>query len=269
VFKINGRALLALAPVLAAAAFALAPAAASAAECRVLTSAAETGAKAPCNNPSGVLAPQNLRANTDTPEGYGTDALAVNTHQAIRYRFEIGGVFFNQVIPTGDLMFGVKLQSNPESSTTECRAATGTIPWVDIQNAKPTAVFDGSAAWTFSINSNRCSSKPGEVIISNVSLLFETLGTGKSAITAAGTILGKYSQPSAEKCPAGGIELVIVQRGITTKPATEEFQLDNDDGGIAYVCFVSANNYLFPETAPKWEKFTDINGIKGAGIWGN
>jgi hypothetical protein len=281
-FKINRRALLGLAPVLTVAAFAVVPAGASAAECRVLTSAAKAGPFTPCNEPPGVTAPQNLRANTDgsatTPksENFGADALAVNTAGPWRYSYKTSKVGFSWSVPAGDVFFGVKLQSNPESSATVCRAATGTIPWVDIQHASPSAVFDGSTAWTFSINSDHtiCSPNEGSVTIGNVTLLLEQLGAGKSPVIATGTISGKYINSTSEgaPCQGGGVELYNHQPGITMNPASENGTIEIDNGTTGKqvsICFVSSNNYLFPNAAPTWAPFTDVNGITEAGLFEN
>lgn len=86
--------------------------------------------------------------------------------------------------------------------------------------------------------------------IANVSLLFETFAAG-SPVTATGSFIGKYEQPGAN-CPAGGVKLEIKQPGITTSPVTEKPELDNGEEGNAFICFVSANNYVFPTTAPTW-----------------
>src|SRR5271169_6549991 len=116
--------LIGLAPVLAVAAFALVPSAAMAGvePCWVLTSAKVKPPVGTCNNPPGVLAPQNLRDNAFTPPaggGFGTDALAVNTHAAIRFRAKISGVFVNNFSPAGYAFFGLKLVRNPLSPKTK------------------------------------------------------------------------------------------------------------------------------------------------------
>jgi hypothetical protein len=274
VFKINRRALL-VAPILAAAAFAVVPAAASAAACRVIVhSTAQVGGAPLCKNPPRFAEIQNLRENGDgagtspLSTNFGTDGLAVNTKGALRYSFKWGGLPIRNSTPTGYGFLGVKLQSNPESSATECRAATGTIPWVDIQHSSPSAVFNGSTAWTFSIKSTDTGcpeAESGKVTISNVSLLFETVlegkGEGNGPMVAAGSIAGVYEQPGAN-CPAGGIKINTSQPGLTTEPATTAVEIDNGTANSnAYICFVAANNYLYPSSAPTWAQ------TEGTGIW--
>jgi hypothetical protein len=261
-----------LAPVLAVAAFALVPSGASAVpvQCRVLADAAAQHFGVECNNPPGVVEPQNLRENNDgvstSPQStnYGTDGFAVNT--AGKLRFCATSALLGRICnsnPAGYAFFGLKLFTNPESSATVCRRAEGNIPWVDIQRATSSPVFDGAlSAWTFSVNSDNagCSStQKGVVTVRNASLLFETLAAGGPVI-ATGTFKGVWSQPSsaAGKCPAGGIEINKVQSGITTEPETTAIEIDNGEAtpAPAFICFVSANNYLYPDTAPVWAPFT-------------
>lgn len=264
---------------LAVAVFALVPSIASATQplppgvlqCRVLTFGNGQTFGTTCNNPPGVLEPQNLRENNDglgtnpLSTNFGTDMLAVNTKGPLR--FKVGaGAGEAATVPMGYGFFVFKLFTNPESSKTICRQAQGNIPAADIQHASNSAVFNGSSgAWTFSIKSDNegCPlAEKGKVTIRNVSLLFETLKVGGTPIVAAGAIAGAYENPDAN-CPAGGIKLNISQSGLMIEPTFASPEIDNGAGGSAYICFVSANNYLFSEVEPKWT-FT-----QGKGIWKN
>jgi hypothetical protein len=274
-FEINRRGLLGLVLAAVLAVIAAIPAAAMAASpCRVLTvgTASQGVGTETCSNPPGVSISesQNLREAGDGTEttpvstNFPTDVLATNTDGAVRWSITIGGVPFNNSSPAGYAFLGLKAEHDAVSSTTECRAATGPIPWVGILHSSPSAVFDGNTAWTFAIDSDStaCAAENrGKVTIRNVGLLFETLGAGKAPIVATGTLTGVYEQPGAN-CPAGGVKLNTSQPGITTEPANEGVEVDNGvKGKNAYVCFVSANNYLFPNTAPTW------NLTSGTGIW--
>jgi len=249
------------APLLAMAAFTLAPPTASAG-CRVLIA---NGAKllAGCANPPGAVEPQNLRENNDglatNPQStnYGTDGLLVNTVGAIRFNAKVSGTAFHNTVPQGYAFFGVKLFTNPEAATGVCREAQGTVPWVDIQHTNNSAVFNSAlGSWNFKIRSEQCSTAANKVVIRNAALDFEALVGGEPLI-ATGTFTGTYSDPStlAGKCKAGGIEIDEAQTGITTEPAAEAGSITVDNGAAgarALVCFVSANNYLFPSTEPTW-----------------
>jgi hypothetical protein len=265
--------LISLAPALLVAGFALAPSAASAAECRVLIAGvASPGVEGVgCTNPPGVTAPQNLRDDADgagtTPVStkFGTDALAVNTKGPLRFRATDAGVVVNNENPTGYAFFGLKLDKNELSSKTVCRKVTGWVTSADIQHATPSAVFSGTAPtpsglgpWTLTLNSDSTAcAEPGKVTIANVSLLFETLvPIAKTPVKATGSFTGKYEQPGAN-CPSGGVKLDRLQPGITTEPATTNQEVDNGAGSEAYVCFVSANNYVFPSSAPTWAASTN------------
>jgi hypothetical protein len=238
--------------LLALAALAAAPAAAPAAECRILTRGVGVPAP-PCNNPPGNTAPQNLRDDADVTANFGTDGLAVNILGKLRFKASPGKVAATNENPKGYAFFGLKLDKNPIASN--CSEATGWVPFVDIQNATPSAVFSGdrpAAPWTFNIRSDLCATNPGKVTIASVSLLFEAFG-----VTAAGSFTGVYQEPNAASCPAGGVKLDIKQPLITTVPASStEPELDNGAGGNAFVCFVSANNYVFPTNEPVWTPLT-------------
>ncbi|MEA2200518.1 MAG: hypothetical protein QOI89_1114 [Solirubrobacteraceae bacterium] len=245
--------LVSLAPLAAVVAFSVAPGAASAAECRILTQGVGVPAP-PCNNPPGNVAPQNLRDDvTDAPNGFGTDALAVNTVGKLRFKASPAGVAILNENPKGYAFFGLKLDKNPVAANGA--EATGWVPFVDVQKANPSPVFSGdkpATPWTFKIRSDLSTENPGRVLIENISLLFESAG-----VTAAGTFQGVYEQPGAN-CPAGGVKLTVLQPLITTAPAsTTTPELDNGEAGKnAFICFVSANNYLFPEKEPVWAPLT-------------
>jgi hypothetical protein len=266
------------APVLAAVMSALAPLNASATvACRVLTmgTAAQGVGTETCNNPPGVTAPQNLREAGDGSEttpvstNFPTSVLVVNTKSKLRYSVTIGGVGFGNEIPDGYAAFGVKLERDPVSATKACRVATGAIPWFGASNGKPTAMFAGTGAWTFSVDSNSTAcAEGGKVTIGNVSMLLEKIGPGGSPILVAGTLEGRYSQPRETGCLAGGIELNVDQPGITTEPATERFEIDNGEAKVpVFLCFVGASNYVFPTTAPTWAPFTNTTEKANIGIW--
>jgi hypothetical protein len=285
VLKINRMVLLGLAaPVVAVAALALAPVSASAAACRVLTyGTASQEQKATCNNPPVVENPQNLREAGDGTEttpistNFPTSVLAANTAGGLRYGYFVEGIETSELIPRGYVDFGVKLEHDPESSTTACNVATGSIPWFDASNGQasygqPSAMVAGAGAWTLSIYSDsaacKAKEKNGEVIIRNVSLLLETLGERNSPEILTGTLVGHYVQPSSAICPAGGIELENVQRGLTSEPSRTAMVFDNGtEHSPAFLCFVGANNYVFPTAAPTWAPFTNSAEKEKVGIW--
>jgi hypothetical protein len=226
-----------------------------------------------CNNPPGVTAPQNLRDDEDgagtnpVSTKFGTDALAVNTKGPLRFRATDAGVVVNNENPTGYAFFGLKLDKDELSSATVCRKATGWVTSVDIQHATPSAAFSGTAPtpnglgpWTLTLvsDSTACpAAERGKVTVGNVSLLFETLvPITKTPVKATGSFTGKYEQPGAN-CPNGGVKLDLKQPGITTEPATTNPEVDNGAGSEAFVCFVSANNYVFPSSAPTWAASTN------------
>ena len=153
---------------------------------------------------------------------------------------------------------------------TKCEKALGFVEFVDIQNAKnneaktspafsnTTAGFNG--AWPFSITSDStaCEEKlRGAVAIEKVSLLFPNLGGVGANTTVAGTLTGKFLEPAKEgKCPAGGISLNEEQTVTVDGTAGTKVKITAGEKGVAAICFVSANNYLFPEKAPTWAPFT-------------
>lgn len=271
--KIRTKALLALAPVLLFAALALLPSSAGAAECTEAIL---------CDGGNNAL-----QANANEPEGFGTSALAVNTDDSLRLIARAGEtpVAANSN-PTGYAFFGLQVDRNP---VTSCGAgnefATGFVQFADIQHATPSPVFanighvtsaaekeegkvGGGGPWPFRVRSDHCETEPGRVTIENVKLFFPKL---EGAI-ATGTFVGTYEQPSnaeGANCPGGGIKLDILQPGVTVKVGPEEFEssVDNGGGANAFLCFVSANNYLWPETAPTWAPFADEAESEVPGIW--
>jgi hypothetical protein len=254
--------LLGLAPLFAVAAFGIAPSSAGAAACRIVTLNTNAGGQeATCNEPPSTTSPANLReteegaATSPISTNFATNGLLVNTKGKLRLKAKISGVAVTNENPIGDAFFGLNLESNPVSSAAVCRAATGMVTFADIQHASPSAVYDGTSAWPFTLvsNSAACSSETrGTVIIREVTLLFATLGASETPVIASGTMKGVYEQPGTN-CPAGGIKLNTAQPGLTTEPATTSPEVDNSTTGeAAYICFVSANNYVYPTTAPTW-----------------
>jgi len=72
----------------------------------------------------------------------------------------------------------------------------------------------------------------------------------------AGAIVGKYVQPNPTTCKAGGMELKIEQM-LEINGVSEPRAIDNGaPAGIAFICFVSSNNNLYPTTPPAWGPFT-------------
>lgn len=202
--------------------------------------------------------------------GFGTSGLAVNTAGKLRFSAELLGLRATNENPKGYAFFGVKLDSNESTSTTACHKASGWVEFVDVQDASPSAVYSGEAPfkpaapargglgpWRISANSDNTGcpeAERGKVTVSNVSLFFPGL-TG--APTAVGSFTGKWVQPGS--CPggSGGVKLDVKQPGITLSNGATKPELDNGTANTnAFVCFVSANNYLFPTTAPTWEPFT-------------
>jgi hypothetical protein len=278
--------LLALAPLLALVAFAVAPLAALAhahhkdGPCRVLAAWPTEPAAGKCAEPPGVSKEedQNLReeevgaATTPGSTDFPTQALLVNTKSKLRGFTTITGVRIGDESPTGDAMYGMRLTSNPTNSATFCRAATGTMTFADVQNGKPSEMFNGTSAWLLTVfaDSKPCEEqhRAGEVTIREVSVVFDQLEVEKRPVVATGTLLGSYSQPDKELCPAGGIELDVDQLGISTEPESERKELDGgEEGKPAFLCVVASNNYVFPKTAPTWAPFTNSTEKEGIGIW--
>jgi hypothetical protein len=241
--------LISLAPAAVVAAFALAPSAASAAACTT---------NVLCNNSN-----EALRDDAVTPPtggGYGTSALAVNTAGTLRFCATLLGLKKCNENPTGYAFFGVKLHSNPATSATKCEEATGWVTFVDVQNATTSGakspVYDNTSpgsngAWPISVKSDNTGcplAERGKVTIEKSALYFpELLG-----VNATGTFTGKWVQPGECAGGSGGVKLEVKQPGVTLSTG-EKPEVDNGPKAEnAFICFVSANNYLYPEKAPAW-----------------
>jgi hypothetical protein len=240
--------LISLAPAAVVAAFALAPSAASAAACtkNVL-----------CNNTNEAL--RDDAVAPPTGGGYGTSGLAVNTAGTLRFCATLLGLKKCNENPTGYAFFGVKLHGNPATSATKCEEATGWVTFVDVQNAvtgtTKSPVYDNTSpgsngAWPISVKSDStaCGANAGKVTIEKSALYFpELLG-----VNATGTFTGKWVQPGECAGGSGGVKLDTLQPGVKLSPG-ENPEVDNGTTGKnAFICFVSANNYLYPEKAPTW-----------------
>jgi hypothetical protein len=207
---------------------------------------------------------------------YGSSALAVNTHGPLRLT-ALGS--FNEN-PTGYAFFGIKLHSDPATSTAHCEKATGWVLFVDIQNAKKNGggfspVYDntspapGNGPWPFNVKSDNTgclAAERGVVTIEKVALFFPNLATGN--ITVTGNLKAKWVQPgSTSTCPAGGIGLKEKQTETKINGVAVETEITGGAAGEGFICFVSANNNLWPETAPTWSPFKDEAGSATPGIW--
>lgn len=248
---LRGKALAALAPVLLLAALALLPSSAFAAE-------------EPCTN--NVLcdnAGTALRDDFNAPKGFGTDMLATNTQATLRLVALAGETpVFSNSNPANYAYFGLELLSNPATSTEVCNDAEGWVTFADIQNATPSPVYAGISPtrfgpWPFTVKSDNTGcpeAERGRVTIEDTHLFFSA-----AEATASGTFVGSYEQPGAN-CEGGGVKLDVAQPGITVEAGGEKFAARVDNGAEvpsnAFICFVSANNSLFPTTAPTWEPLT-------------
>ena len=192
-----------------------------------------------------------LRDDLTTPPSnaqYGADILVQNTKGILA--LTVGGVVQNK-IPINDAFAGLQLHSNPEAKN--CSTATLYYEFVDLQDANtPSGVNSPMyadtliAPWRVDINSDLCPTNPGKVTISGLGLYFPTL-----ASEVRGTLQGLYEQPGAN-CAAGGIKFNLAQPLLTINGAgpPPELGISNGAGAAAFLCFVSANNYVYP-TVPK------------------
>lgn len=233
-----------------------------------------------CNGSNQPLRDDNVGNAGAETTNYGADGLASNTEGKLRLSATVPATEPPQKVSNENdanyAYFGVELENNPATSEAECRSATGHVTFADVQNATPSAVYAGISPggfgpWPITVVSNDpvCGGFAGLVVASNVHLLFPGLGD----TTAVGNFLGTYRQPSevAGECEAGGMELAIAQPQVTVtiggKGGTvlEKPEIDNGNNNQnAFLCFVSANNDLFPSVAPVWSD--EENPLEGA-IW--
>jgi hypothetical protein len=102
------------------------------------------------------------------------------------------------------------------------------------------------------------------ITLSHRQLFFPELG----GAVAIGTFTGKWVQP--EVCPggSGGVELEVSQPGVTVTGETKAKSVEIDNGTAGkhtFICFVSSNNYLWPEVeVAEGGKITET---KAAPIW--
>jgi hypothetical protein len=200
---------------------------------------------------------EKLRDNSTTPPTggeFGTEALAVNTAGSLRLTAKIAGLAAHNENPKGYAFFGIKLGKNPASAN--CNIAEGSVTFADLQDATTggaeSPVFPNNVVWPIKVRSDKCTTEPGVVTIESVGLFFPNF----HELKATGTFTGKWVQPGA--CPggSGGIELNVKQTGVALSTGTEP-EIDNGTTGKpAFICFVSAENYLYPTTAPTWTPLT-------------
>lgn len=185
-----------------------------------------------------------LRDDLLTPPSnaqYGADILAQNTVNNVT--LTIGATEISS--PQFDVFLGIKLHSNPPTAA-NCTVATGYVTFVDFQSETtivkevvmqtPVYADDLIAPWRLDIRSALCAEKPNVITISGVGLYFPTLTS-----EARGAITGKYEQHGAN-CSAGGVKLDMNQPGLLVNGANVEPKVNEP-----FLCFVSANNYVFPK----------------------
>lgn len=234
-----------------------------------------------CGRNSTATNAERLRDDfVEPPEGvsggsFGASLLAVNTAGALRLT---SGAAFNEN-PKGDAFFGLKLHSNPPTvaTGTVCKEglgeAEGWVLFADIQNAtnnagEPSPVYDDTSPgdngpWPIGIRSDHCSARAGVVTIEHVALFLPKLAGG---VTVTGVLTGNWVQPTIgaeEGCKGGrgGVELKEKQTVTLNGTSGQEIKINNGVAGkLAFICFVSSNNELFPTTPPTWAPFT-------GGIW--
>jgi len=117
-----------------------------------------------------------------------------------------------------------------------------------------------SGPWSLSIRSDLCTTNPGRVSIDRVAVYMPVPGWWVTT-PSTGAIAGKYVQPGST-CAGGGMELNVEQTFEINDIAGTR-TIDNGTTGTgskAILCFVSANNYIYPKTAPEWKE------LQGA-IW--
>lgn len=245
-------------------------------------SAAPASAEACTENILCSGAGEKLRDDFDgapAAKGYGGDLLATNTAGTLRLLSlnSSGAPVAKNQNPANYAYFGLEVLSNPETSSEVCRDAEGWVTFADIQNAEPSPIYAGISPtrfgpWPFVVmsDSEACGEQAGRVTIEDVHLFLSNVGGGATA-TAVGTFTGTYSQPGEGQCEAGGVELDLLQPGVTVSiPAlgqTLSGGVDNGNEEPAFICFVSSNNALYPTEAPTWGPFTDDAESAEAGIW--
>lgn len=214
----------------------------------------------------GNKAEESLRDDLASATGYGSSMVAVNTAGAIRLTGFLSGKGRSQLVkvPSGYAYIGIDLHENQETSTTACHKATGWVTFANLSNTEGyyekelvlTNTSPGyNGAWPVSINSSNtgCTiENRGKVTIEAVAL--NELVLGALSYTYTGTLTGRFVQPGSCSGGSGGIELAASQPGITSsEKSVEKIEIDNGTSGSpAYLCFVAANNYLYPEKAPSW-----------------
>jgi len=209
----------------------------------------------------------------EPPEGggFGTDGLAVNTQGPLRmcekFKAGTGCEGANTRLPINDAFFGSKLHENPTSAN--CHIAYGWVEWADFQNVTfggvSSPVYAGTSpgdngAWSLSLRSDKCATNPGRMTIGKVAIYLPVPGWWVTT-PSTGEIVGTYVQPGAV-CAAGGVELNVEQQ-VEVNDVLAARTIDNGTTGTAtkaILCVVSANNYVFPKTGPKWAE------LQGA-IW--
>lgn len=184
---------------------------------------------------------------------YGTDALLENTVGALALTINPSGTTVQaQVSPQYDAYLGLKLDNNPTAAN--CSVADGNVEFADFQDSTSPGILSGAESptyantldseWRVEINSNMCTTNPDKVTTSGAGLWFPTLDS-----EATGTFTGTYVQSSAT-CPAGGIELDLSQPAVLINGLNENAGIDDGTAGQnAYLCVISANNYVYP-TSP-------------------
>jgi hypothetical protein len=195
-----------------------------------------------------------LRDDLTTPPTnaqYGADLLAQNT--AAPLQLFKGGAAEEGLNKNGRwaAFVGIKLHSNPMA--VNCSTATGYVEFADFQKAvtvpgglnSPVYADTLIAPWRVDINSNSCEAakNPNKVTVTGVGLYFPLLLGGQEV---RGTITGKYEPPGGN-CSAGGVNLDLQQPGLLANGAAIGAGINNGTAGVhAFLCFVSANNDVYP-----------------------
>jgi hypothetical protein len=201
----------------------------------------------------------NVTSGTNPPTNgqFGTTVLAQNTKGPVALTTGSPATVVNKS-PEFDDFVGLQLHSNPATSTTVCNAAGGYVEFADFENSTLQSGTTNSPTYVNTLLD------PFRVLINSASSPCTAVGTGGekeqrlvtirnvefylpvAGVEVFGTLTGKYVQPgTGSKCPAGGVELALSQPGLV--PANSG--LDNGTvGEPAFLCFVSANNYVYPTT---------------------